>query len=202
MGKPRNKAMKRNGTKSRWSEKSALPNAVLPVNLHETVSHDYQVRRLAWIKQEEEKEAVLERRRADRRAGGLLIESKDSKVYRKLGNQAMNPASMREQLPTDSGTYNRAVVKERVRQEQAPKQRTYRTVYIKNGEGYKDALVYATGEQGFWYCEYDCERGSFVSEERYTDKDMLRFERDHNIVRMRPVTIREKHFIIVSNTRV
>ena len=201
VSKPKNKAMKRNGTKSRWSDKSALPNAVHAVNLHETVPHEVQVRRLQDIAREEAALAEFERRHADRRADGLLIEGKDSKVYRKLSGQAMNAASMREQLPTDSGTYNRAVVKERKQQLQQ-KQITYRTLYLRNGEGYKDAMVFASDCAGFWYCEYDCERGSFVSEEKFTDKGVFSFEREHNIIRMRSVTIREKCFIIASNTRV
>jgi hypothetical protein len=153
------------------------------------------------IAREEAALAELERRRADRHADGLLIEGKDSKVYRKLAGQAMNAASMREPLPTDSGTYTRAVVKERQKQLQQ-KQITYRTLFIRNGEGYKDAMVFASDCAGFWYCEYDCERGSFVSVQRFTDKELFRFERENNIIDMRPVTIRERHFIIASNTRV
>jgi hypothetical protein len=203
VSKPKNKAMKRNGTKSRWSDKSALPNAVHAVNLRETVPHEVQVRMLQDIAREEAALAELERRRADRHADGLLIEGKDSKVYRKLSAQAMNAASMREQLPTDSGTFARQIAKQAAeRLKSATKHITYRTLFIRNGEGYKDAMVFASDCAGFWYCEYDCERGSFVSVQRFTDKELFRFERENNIINMRPVTIRERHFIIASNTRV
>jgi len=174
--KGKHKAMHRNGTKRRWSENSALPGAT-------SASADHL------------------RRHAEHRQASLVLESKDSRVYRKLSGQAMNAASMREQLPTDSGTYTRAVVKQKQKQLQQ-KQITHRTLFLRNGAGYRDAMVFASNCVGFWYCEYDCERGSFVSEQRFTDKELFRFEREHNLIKMRPVTIREKHFIIIPNTRV
>ena len=171
MSKARQKAMKRDGTKRRWSDNSALPG---------------------------HKSGDMLRRHADKRAQGLTLQDLTGANFRRLAHMSMNPASMSESLPKDSNAYPRQVVKLKrveIRQEE---QIEYRVLWLCNGEGYKEAMVFASDGPGFWYCLYDVDIGSYVSAFKYTDKQLFQFEREQGLLKrhLRLVTYKEPQFVI------
>lgn len=175
MARVRRKAMKRNGTKRRWSDNSALPG---------------------------HKRGDMLSRHAYARSLKIDLESLTAPTFRKLAHNALNQDSLRQPLPRDSGAYPRQVVKEKIRamKEEAPPQ--YKYLWLRKGEGYMEALVFQDGVKGFRYCLYDNERGSFVSEYTYTDRKLFQLERESDNVRLRHVTTKEFHFVIADHARV
>ena len=198
MAKGRHKAQKRNGIKSRWSEKSTLPNAhatYLRLGQNkEGVSHTYQVARIKDIQRQLTEEQKIARRHElrTRKLTALDLVAPD---LRRLARASMHPDNLAQPLPTDSHAYPRQATKLR-RKEIEEKPVEYRYLYLRNGEGYKEALVFPIGSKGFWFCRYDNETGSFVSEFPFSDRDEFRAEYDNNVIKVRPVTSRERHFVI------
>jgi hypothetical protein len=126
---------------------------------------------------------------------GLDLQSLTGANYRQLAKDSMNPDSLAEKLPTAKRAYPAVIVEQtriKIREEKVE----YSYIILKNGEGYKEALVYAKGQKGFWYCVYDCEQGSKVSEQSFHDRRLFQMEYDAGIVRMRYVKVKEPQFII------
>lgn len=205
MSKARQKAMKRNGTKRRWSEHSTLPvvgrlpNAVGRLGGQgEALSHEYLVKRRDDLRREEEKEAKLRARYEGKANKSLSLQDLTGANFRRLAHMSMNPASMSESLPKHSNAYPRQVVKLKrveIRQEE---QIEYRVLWLCNEEGYKEAMVFASDGPGFWYCLYDVDIGSYVSAFKYTDKQLFQFEREQGLLKrhLRHVTCKEPQFVI------
>lgn len=203
MGKARQKAMKRNGTKRRWSDKSALP-----VGLHSNVgrlgnsvdaaSHEYMVKRRDNLRREEEEQNKLRARFDNKLSKALSLQDLTGYTFRKLAHMSMNPASMAEPLPKDSHAYPRETVKLKRVEIRQEKQIEYRVLWLSNGEGYKEAMVFGSDGPGFWYCLYDVDTGSYVSNFRFTDKKLFQFEREHGLLQahLRLVTYKEPQFVI------